>query len=212
MGTTNRLFIAAVLFVTLSGLSLAQEGEDLSAFLKDDAPALLFGVYDVSLTTWQGGIGVMLSPMENFHWRFSFSPRVESYESTPSDTSNLDVSNDNTILRVTAAPFWVLSQSGRTAFTAGPSLAYSYGILNQWWEGNWRRPEAEATRTTHSITIGANFGVLYALTDAIVLHAEYVLQGAYSMEQNEYSNELQNADVNTWNLSTYAAFSMAIRL
>lgn len=211
MNKPFRVLIAAALFVSLSGLALAQEGKDLDAFLEDDSPALLFGIYDVSLRNWQGGIGMMFSSAEDFHWRFSFSPNVASDEVDPPDTSQLAQSSDFTSVGVTAAPFWVLSTSERMALTGGPSLGYRYEVQKWWMEGNWRRPETENTSTEHSISVGADFGVLYALTDAIAVHAEYRLQWNYTINRQEDYSQVEK-DRTQWNLFSFAAFSMVIRL
>ena len=78
-------------------------------------------------------------------------------------------------------------------------------------EGKWRRSETGNNSTEHSISVGSYCGVLYALTDAIAVHAEYRLQWNYTINREEGYSQVEK-DRTQWNLYSFAAFSMVIRL
>lgn len=186
----------------------AQEGERLAVFLADGSPALLFGIYDLSLSTWQGGIGVLVSSSESFHWRFSLRPLLRSEETDRPDTSFRARSSHQSSLMVTLAPFWVLSRSRSLAITAGPSLGYTYATEEQRSEGSSLQPESVSTFHGHAFSLGADFGVLYAPMESLGLHVEYSPRGSYATSLMEP----RATTVSRWDFSSSAAFSLLIRI
>lgn len=207
MNKPFRVLIAAVLFVSLSGLAQAQEGKDLDAFLADDSPALLFGLSQLSLQNWDGGIGIMCSADEDFHWRLAFFPRFGDTggEFTDSLGTSDGSSTGSYGLGLSVAPFWVLSKQGDFFVSGGVRayIGYSRSHNESPWRGsNWYQ---EATRTYLSASVGGNFGVAWVITPSVALHGEYLLGLGY---QSESGNEKRGPDINLLQEMDYSSYSL----
>ncbi|MBR9976329.1 MAG: hypothetical protein KFF77_12155 [Bacteroidetes bacterium] len=177
MNKPFRVLIAAVLFVSLSGLALAQEGKDLDAFLGDDSPALLFQVDQLSLGNWNGGIGMMFSSGSTMHWRFALHPRFSDSGSDLTDSLGTNVDDESSAygMGISISPFWVVSKTTDFFITAGVTGFYRYTSESTINRRRYNPPYIERNFNEQYFSIGGNMGVGWAVSSAIALHGEYHL-------------------------------------
>ena len=217
MKLTGRMLFVVLMFWTLGGAALAQEaerpakeGERLAVFLADGSPALLFQVNELTLQQWNGGIGMMFSASESVHWRVAFSPRFS--ESVSKSTYNSSSSQPYEYTATTSGvsvsfgPMWVLYRKGEFCFTAGPELTYVY--LRE----KYQASSNSESRENHTFGLYGSFGAGYALTDGLMMQAEYVLGIGYGSGSHEENPRSLVTDYNSWSLSSSARLGLLVRL
>ncbi len=212
MGNSGRWLLIVSLLVVLAVGARAQEDENLKAFLADDSPALLFQVSDLSLQSWNGGVGMMFSASESFHWRIALSPNYITSTSTSTDTAARGSSGSVLSMHLTLAPMWVLSTMGDLALTGGPSVGYGYDRSVEEREASWRYSASKSTRDDHFVSAGGTIGALYALTPAIAMQAEYQVDMRYSLTTSEDSRSPHLDELSQWKIITFGRLSLLIRL
>ncbi|MBE0643688.1 MAG: hypothetical protein IH600_06375 [Bacteroidetes bacterium] len=215
MGNTGRLFIIVTLFILFSSGLHAQEGENLNAFLADDSPALMFQVSDLSLQSWNGGVGMMFSASEDVHWRFSLSPKFSGSDNSSSDTVYGPSEDNSTRLGVgiSGGRFCVLYRKGSLCITAGPEVGYVY--TNESRKQSRRNIiQSETTTGTHLLSLSGTFGAGYALSTTVMLHAEYLLGASYSFSSSDNTQAYGVVAVerSDWSLASSARLGLMIRL
>jgi hypothetical protein len=215
MGHFSRwILLTSLLLLLLTTGVRAQDGENLKGFLADDSPALLFELNQLTLTNWNGGVGMMFSASEDLHWRFSISPRVSGRMDKSSDsTIRTHEGNYSTVgMYIGGGPVWVLYRKGDFCFTAGTGI--SYGITHmtsEYLEPN--SPTEERSSTAHSIGLNGTFGAGFAVSRVLMLHAEYLFSGSYrySSDKNQFRN--RETERTEWSLgTTLARLGLIIRL
>lgn len=217
MRFTCRLLTVVLLCWTLGAAALAQEaerpaqeGEKLAGFLADGSPALLFQVNELTLQQWNGGIGMMFSASESVHWRVAFSPRFSESVSKLTDTSRFSGPYEDTRttsgVSVSFGPMWVLYRKGEFCFTAGPEFTYMY--LREKYQGSYNSESWE----NHNFRLNGSFGAGYALTDGLLMHAEYVLGIGYGSGSHEEYPRSHVTDSNSWGLASSARLGLIVRL
>lgn len=216
MKFTGRMLFVLLMCGTLGGAALAQqaerpakEGEKLAVFLADGSPALLFQVNELTLQQWNGGIGMMFSASESMHWRVAFSPRFSESVSKMTDTSIISQPYENSTttsgVGVSFGPMWVLYRKGEFCFTAGPAFTYMY--LRQKFQGS-----NSQSREDHIFGLNGSFGAGYALTDGLLMQAEYVLGIGYGSSSQEEKPRSRVTDFDNWSLASSARLSLLVRL
>jgi hypothetical protein len=188
MNTTSRNLVIALLFACCAGVSQAQEGGTADAFLSDGRPALLFQADQLSLSTWNGGIGMTFSSNDVLHWRFAFHPRFVNRVQDFTDSSGTTRAEETGRygLGLSIAPFWVLSKSDAFFLTVGVSGFYQYSSESSIQRKNRSAIPYSARNTTYqNFSAGGNLGVGWAISPSIVLHGEYHLTAEGVIENNE---------------------------
>ncbi len=213
MGNTGRWLLIVSLLMLLPAAAHAQEEENLKAFLADDSPALLFQVSELSLQSWNGGVGMMFSVSEDMHWRFSLAPKFSGSVNSSSDTIYGPPEENRTTLGVGIAggPIWVLYRRRNFCVTAGPEFGYEFrtedheSIRRGTVQGDW-------TTTSHILSLRGAFGAGFALSPSIALHAEYLFGGAYQFDESENRLQYGTSELSSWSLMTSARLGLIIRL
>jgi hypothetical protein len=210
MRTTGRMLAVLLLCWAIGDVSLAQEGEKLETFLADGSPALLFQIDGLTLQSWYGGIGMMFSASERVHWRVAFSPRFSESVSKSSDTAMSSQPYENTKttsgVSVFFGPMWVLYRKGEFCFTAGPEFIYEYQMQKYQWTSSSESYE------NHTFGLNGSFGAGYALTDGLLMHAEYVLKIGYDSGTTKESRRSDETESDSWYLASSARLGLLVRL
>lgn len=217
MKFTGRMLFVVLLCWTLGGAALAQEaerpakdGKRLAVFLADGSPALLFQVNEMTLRQWNGGIGMMFSASESLHWRVAFSPRFSESVSKSTYNSSISQPYENTTttsgVSISFGPMWVLYRKGEFCFTAGQEFTYVYQREKHQVSSN------SLSRENHNFGLSGSFGAGYALTDGLLMQAEYLLGIGYGSSSQEENPRSLVTDFNNWSLASSARLGLLVRL
>ncbi len=210
MGNAARWFVLIAVFMIVPAALHAQEGEKLETFLADGSPALLFQINELTLQQWNGGIGMMFSASEHVHWRVAFSPSFSESVSKLSDTAMYSPPYENTTttsgVSVFFGPMWVLYRREEFCFTAGPEFSYAYQMRK------YQGTSSSESNEYHTFGLNGSFGAGYALTDGLLMHAEYVLGIGYGNGTTKESRRSGEMESDSWSLASSARLGLLVRL
>ena len=101
---------------------------------------------------------------------------------------------------------WVLYRKGEFCFTAGPGFSYMYQMQKNQWTSSSESYE------NHTFGFNGSFGAGYALTDGLMMHAEYVLGIDYSSGNTKEAHRSAEMESDSWSLASSARLGLLVRL
>lgn len=207
------IFIAAVWFVALSVCVHAQEAQvDTNRFFHNTRPALLFGIQQMELTKYEGGIGCAFYGSDDLLWRISvdISLKQSNNESYTSTWSNWESNTHSTSFGLTASPMIVISRYDPGFVFVAPMLSGNYQSSNSTSStidsSVSMKRKSESDRWFAAAGIGLGVGII--LTDRISLTGEYRIAMSYNKESSENTENgfIQNPALTISNNSEHNNF------
>jgi hypothetical protein len=171
--------LCAVLF--FGGTATAQRGDSACTFFSACGPALLFEVQDLSLASYEGGVGLGWVCSPRLLARVSLNVRTDSRREEDSDYQpSTTVTNSHTI-GVQVSPWFMLYRTTPVFTFCGPVIGGTRG----YWKSTTERIDSAYTAVSWSehkdwtLNFGALLGLGVEAMERIVLTAEYRYLVAY---------------------------------
>ncbi|MBI5646795.1 MAG: hypothetical protein HY962_07665 [Ignavibacteriae bacterium] len=222
------VFVLVTALCLIHAVSYAQDpAEETLPFFTSPRLALLFHVTNLSLTNYDGGVGLGFRHNDAMYWRVAVGVSTYGYdwEHQNPDRQRELVQESSSDISTTlfAAPMLLLHQSKQGFVFVSPMVGIVYGKRNSEW-GSTDTGSTYGARNTTANSVGARvgFGVGggLAISDRLMLTAEYRLQMSYDHTWGEtkdtrpelYISPLMTSKESRWNLGSYASLTLLFML
>lgn len=206
--------IAAVLLEILISHSLFAQEDNMNEWFLETSPSLLFSVSSLTVTSYEGGIGIGLQRSSDALWRIAVivSHSSESSTSDPPFQGLRAVTQTRSQLSLFVSPLFPLRNWDALYVFTAPSLQGGHFWSSSHFErmdtsrvSTWRE-----SRSIWNISVGLGLGVGATMSKRISLTAEYRMSLSYTKENEDESQYREVFE--EWALGTTASLTLMYKL